>query len=143
MKKFKYKFDSILKVKENFKKQAMKEVAKVGKAIEERQIQKKEFIRELTNCKSDFKKTSMKASELQFSESHFFFLTKKIELVDRDIEKLNMLLKMRQRELLEKTQESKIFHRLKESKLLNYKREANKEELKMLDELAIQKMSRG
>jgi flagellar export protein FliJ len=50
---------------------------------------------------------------------------------------------MRQKELLEKTKESKIFHKLKESKLVTHLREEKKEESKILDELAIQKMSRN
>ena len=143
MQKFKYKFDSILKVKENFKKQAMKEVAKVGKEIEEKTAHKEELILELTECKQSSKKTVMKISELQFIESHIFFLSKKIEFVEGELLRLKLVLKMRQKELLEKTKESKIFHKLKESKLVTHLREEKEEESKILDELAIQKMSRN
>ncbi len=143
MQKFKYKFDSILKVKDNFKKQAMKEVAKVGKEIEEKIAHKEELISELTECKQNSKKTVMKISELQFIESHIFFLSKKIEFVEGELSRLKLVLKMKQSELLEKTKESKIFHKLKESKLVTHLREEKKEESKILDELAIQKMSRN
>ena len=70
MKKFNYKFDSILKVKENFKKQAMKEVALIGKEIEAKTEKKQVLINELNQCKLSSNKTSMKVSELQFIESH-------------------------------------------------------------------------
>ena len=50
---------------------------------------------------------------------------------------------MKQSILVEKTKESKIFQKLKESKFIEHKTEESKEELKMLDELAIQKMSRN
>ena len=76
MKKFNYKFDSILKVKENFKKQAMKEVALIGKEIEAKTEKKQVLINELNQCKLSSNKTSMKVSELQFIESHIYFLTK-------------------------------------------------------------------
>ncbi len=143
MQKFKYKFDSILKVKENLKKQAMKEVAKVGKEIEEKKTQKEELILELAMCKQNSKKAVMKISELQFIESHIFFLSKKIEFVEGELSRLKLVLKMKQSELLEKTKESKIFHKLKESKLVSHMHEEKKEESKILDELAIQKMSRN
>ena len=143
MQKFKYKFDSILKVKENFKKQAMKEVAEIGKEIEEKLIKKEELISELKDCKLSSKKEIMKVSELQFVESHIYFINKKIEFVESELSRLKLLLKMKQNELVEKTKESKIFHKLKESKLLKYKREVSKEELQMLDELAVQKSSRN
>ncbi len=143
MKKFNYKFESILKVKESFKKQAMKEVAEVGKQIEEKIVKKEQLISDLTECKQSSTKKTMKISELQFIESHVYFLTKKIQFIDSELARLKLVLKMKQDKLIEKSKESKIFHKLKESKLLKYKREENKEELQMLDELAIQKSSRN
>jgi flagellar FliJ protein len=142
MKKFVYKFDSILKVKDNIKKQAMKEVAEVGKEIENRMIKKESLLAELNDVKQNSKKTTMKVSELQFIESHIYSLNKKIQMIDNELVKLRYLLKMKQSVLLEKTKESKIFQKLKETKFLQHKVEENKEELKMLDEIAIQKMSR-
>jgi flagellar FliJ protein len=143
MKKFKYKFESILRVKENFKKQAMKEVALIGKQIEENIAKKESLIKELNECKLSSNKTSMKISELQFIESHIYFLTKKIQFVDSEMYRLKLQLKMKQNELLEKTKESKIFQKMKEAKYISYKSEENQEENKMLDELAIQKASRN
>lgn len=143
MKKFKYKFDSILKVKENFKKEAMKEVATVGKQIEESAIKKEKLIDELKECKLSSNKSVIKISELQFLESHIFYIKKKIEFVDSEIARLKLLLKIKQNKLVDKTKESKIFHKLKESKLIQFKKEENDLETKMLDELAIQKSSRG
>jgi flagellar FliJ protein len=142
MKKFVYKFDSILKVKDNIQKQAMKEVAEVGKEIENRLIKKESLLAELNDVKQNSKKTTMKVSELQFIESHIYSLNKKIQMIDNELVKLRYLLKMKQSVLLEKTKESKIFQKLKETKFLQHKVEENKEELKMLDEIAIQKMSR-
>lgn len=142
MKKFNYKFDAILKVKDNIKKQAMKEVAEVGKEIELRLTKKESLVAELMDCKLNSKKTTMKISELQFIESHIYSLNKKIQTLDNEVIRLKYLLKMKQSVLVEKTKESKIFHKLKETKLILHKNEENKEELKMLDELAIQKMSR-
>jgi len=143
MKKFKYQFDAVLKFKDSAKKQAMKEVAEVGKEIEQMLLKKENLIAELKECKLNSQKTTVKVSELQFVESHIYFLNKKIQFIDRDIIRLKYLLKMKQSVLVEKTKESKIFQKLKESKLIEHKTEENKEELKMLDELAIQKMSRN
>ena len=143
MKKFKYKFESILKVKENFKKQAMKEVALIGKQIEENIAKKESLIKELNECKLSSNKTLMKISELQFIESHIYFLSKKIQFVDSEMYRLKLQLKMKQKELLEKTKESKIFQKMKEARYITHKSEENQEENKMLDELAIQKASRN
>jgi len=142
MKNFKYKFDSILNFKENIKKEAMKEVAVVGKQIEEYFIKKEILIDELKGCKLNNSKSSIKISELQFLESHIFYIKKKIEFVDCEISRLKLLLKIKQNELVEKTKESKIFQKLKESKLIQFKKEENKLEAKMMDELAIQKSNR-
>ncbi len=142
MKKFKYKFDSVLNFKDNIKKEAMKEVALVGKQIEESSVKKEKLIEELNGCKMSSNKGSMKISELQFIESHIYYLKKKIEFIDSEIARLKLLMKIKQSELVEKTKESKIFHKLKESKLMQFKKEENRAETKMLDELAIQKSSR-
>ncbi len=142
MKKFKYKFDSVLNFKDNIKKEAMKEVALVGKQIEESAVKKEKLIEELNGCKMSSNKGSMKISELQFIESHIYYLKKKIEFIDSEIARLKLLMKIKQSELVEKTKESKIFHKLKESKLMQFKKEENRAETKMLDELAIQKSSR-
>lgn len=142
MKKFKYKFDSVLNFKDNIKKEAMKEVALVGKQIEETAVKKEKLIEELNACKMSSNKGSMKISELQFIESHIYYLKKKIEFIDSEIARLKLLMKIKQSELVEKTKESKIFHKLKESKLMQFKKEENRAETKMLDELAIQKSSR-
>ncbi|MDA3860394.1 MAG: flagellar FliJ family protein [Melioribacteraceae bacterium] len=143
MKKFNYKFESILNVKENFKKQAMKEVAEIGRQIEEKLEKKEQLILELKECKQSSQKILMKVSELQFIESHIYFINKKIQFVESELLKLKLVLKMKQKILVEKTKESKIFHKLKESKFMKHKSEENKEELEMLDELAIQKSSRN
>jgi len=143
MKKFKYQFDAVLKFKDSAKKQAMKEVAEVGKEIEQKLLKREILITELKEIKLNSQKTIMKVSELQFIESHIYFLNKKIMFIDNDITRLKYLFKMKQSVLVEKTKESKIFQKLKETKLTQHKAEENKEELKMLDELAIQKMSRN
>jgi flagellar export protein FliJ len=143
MKKFNYQFDSVLKVKESFKKEAMKEVAVVGKEIEETTAKKEELILELKDCKQNSRKTSMKIAEIQFIESHMYLIEKKIQFIEDELSRLKLLQKMKQNELIEKTKESKIFHKLKESKMLLHKQDENKEEMKMIDELAIQKMSRN
>ena len=71
-----------------------------------------------------------------------FYLKKKIGFHDSELSRLKLLLKMKQNELIGKTKESKIFHKLKEAKLKQFRKEENKIELNMLDELAIQKSNR-
>ena len=143
MNKFKYKFDSVLNFKDNIKKQAMKDVAFVGKQIEEFSIKRETLINELKECKLNNNKSSIKISELQFLESHIYYLKKKIEFVESEIARLKLLLKLKQNELIDKTKESKIFHKLKETKLIQFKKEENKSEIMMLDEFAMQKSNRG
>jgi flagellar export protein FliJ len=132
----------VLNLKESLKKQTMKEVAEIGKQIENAQQKKEQYILEMKECKISTKGEHIKVSELQFLESHIYYLKKKIEFVDSEIARLELQMKMKQNELLEKTKESKIFQKLKESKLLQFKKEEGQLETKMLDELAIQKSSR-
>ena len=142
MQKFKYKFESVLNLKESLKKEKMKEVAEIGKLIEEAIEKKEKLTFELKQCKKDSDKGVVKVSELQFLESHIYYLNKKIEFIDHEIARLKLQMKMKQNELIEKTKESKIFKKLKDSKLLQYKKEVGRLETQMLDELAIQKSSR-
>ena len=77
------------------------------------------------------------------SSEYGYFLTKKIQFVDNELYRLRLQLKMKQTELLEKTKESKIFQKMKEAKYISHKHDENQEEIKMLDELAIQKARRN
>ncbi len=51
----------------------MKEVALIGKQIEENIAKKESLIKELNECKLSSNKTLIKISELQFIESHIYF----------------------------------------------------------------------
>lgn len=142
MKKFNYRFESILKFKENLKKHAMKEVAEVEREISVCNEKKIMLINELRECNVRSTGKKVKASDLQFLESHIYYLKKKIEIVDNELSKLRLLSKMKVKKLKEKTIENKIFDKLKESDLVKFIKDQNKIDLKNNDEFAIQKSNR-
>ncbi len=142
MKKFNYRFESILKFKENLKKHAMKEVAEVERKISACNEKKIMLINELRECNVRSTGKKVKASDLQFLESHIYYLKKKIEIVDNELSKLRLLSKMKVKKLKEKTIENKIFDKLKESDLVKFVKDQNKIDLKNNDEFAIQKSNR-
>ena len=142
MKKFNYRFESILKFKENLKKHAMKEVAEVEREISACNEKKIMLINELRECNVISTGKKVKASDLQFLESHIYYLKKKIEIVDNELSKLRLLSKMKVKKLKEKTIENKIFDKLKESDLVKFVKDQNKIDLKNNDEFAIQKSNR-
>ncbi|MCK5086120.1 MAG: flagellar FliJ family protein [Melioribacteraceae bacterium] len=142
MKKFNYRFESILKFKENLKKHAMKEVAEVEREISACNEKKIMLINELRECNVRSTGKKVKASDLQFLESHIYYLKKKIEIVDNELSKLRLLSKMKVKKLKEKTIENKIFDKLKESDLVKFVKDQNKIDLKNNDEFAIQKSNR-
>jgi len=142
MKKFNYRFESILKFKENLKKQAMKAVAEVERQISACDEKKMILINELRECNLKTTGKKFKASDLQFLESHIYYLKKKIEFVDNELSKLNLLSKIKVKKLTEKTIENKMFDKLKESDLMKFIKDQNKIDLKNIDEFALQKSNR-
>ncbi len=142
MKKFSYKFESILQIKESLVKKAQKEVALAEKRIFETKQKKEGVSREMDEIRFSLKSGSVRAIDLQFRESRILHLKKEIEKIDLEIKRLEMIKKQRLEELSQKSKESKIFEKLKEVHKENYLEEEKRLEMITLDEVAIQKQKR-
>lgn len=141
MKKYKFQFESIKKIKEMLEKKAQKEVAEIEHEIERA---KREFARmeEEKNKVLNTGKTSYKASELQFRNDYRELMDKKLELMTQYIEELGFKRDEKMQDLIQKSKEHKIFDALDDNEKEKFLLEQNKIEALDIDEIAISKFIR-
>lgn len=141
MKKYKFQFESIRKIKEMLEKKAQKEVAEIEHEIEKA---KKEYARleEEKNKILNTSKTSYKASELQFRNDYRELMDKKLETTQRYIEELYIKRDEKMQDLVQKSKEHKIFDTLDDNEKEKFILEQNKIEAIDIDEIAISKFIR-
>lgn len=142
MAKFKYKFDSIKKVKNALEKKAKKEVAVIELEIEKMNNKKKEIIEELNRSRSKQVSGTVKISEMQADKNYQSALEEQIKMVDREIAKLEEEKEKKLEELIQKSKEHKMFETLEDIHRENYNIAENRSEMKNYDEIATQKFVR-
>ncbi len=142
MPKFKYKFESIKKIKENLEKKAQKEVAVIDAEIAVCRSEFDELNAEEGRSRKNFKMSGISAGELKFKKNYEITLKKKKEAVLEKIKILEEKKKRKVAELIQKTKEHKIFESLEETYHENYNIEQNRIELGQIDEIATQKFIR-
>lgn len=142
MAKFKFKFESVKKVKEALETKAKKEIAVIDKEIEKEKNEKQKIINEASEIKKNYFKNSMKVSELLFFKNYGAVTEKIIENIDSNIQKLDVKREVKMDELVGKKKENKILLKLEENMQINFNKEQNSLELKNFDEIASQKFSR-
>lgn len=143
MKKFKYKFETIARLKETLEKQAQKEVAEIDLEIDKWKIQLQNLMDEAQKARKDFPLKKTTVSEVKFAKNHQLILKKRIEETNKKISVLNEKRKVKMKELVERTKEKKIFESLREKHLEKYIKEQDKLELSQIDEFATQKFVRS
>lgn len=137
MGKFKYRFDSIIKIKEILEKKIQEEIAKIDKERNDLKYQLAILIDEkMTNQRNLFEKP-MKAAEFQSAKMYDSILDKQINAVQKRIE-LNLIQRQeKHKELIEKRKEQKVFETLKENQLAEFLIEENRTEMKEVNEIGI------
>ncbi len=142
MQKFKYKFESVKKVKESLEKKAQKEVALVDLEIEKLKqfytAVEKEGIDGLS--KHDSKNVSV--AELKFEKNYLKVIENRLLDIQKDILKMERLREKKIQELIQKSKEHKMFNALEEVHLEKFIEEQNKNEMLFIDEIATQKFNR-
>lgn len=137
MPKFKYKYDTIKRVKKIFEKKTQKELLEIIVEINKKMVELKELDNIRQEAKVELsKKNITKVIELKFNEDYDNFMIEKIELVKKEIKDLEQKKIKKMRELAEKSKEHKIFETLKEKHYEEFLLDENKKEQKESDENA-------
>jgi flagellar protein FliJ len=140
MPKFKFKFDSIKKVKDLLEKKVQKEITLIELEIDRNIFECEKLVLEIEDTLKNRK--SNKISELKVVENYKRSLEKNIELIQRHIEALRKQKEIKLKELIEKSKENKIFQTLEEVHLEKFKYEENLKDENKINEIATQKFIR-
>ncbi|MCH7946242.1 MAG: flagellar export protein FliJ [candidate division Zixibacteria bacterium] len=139
MKKFKYRFEPLLKVKSEIEKQKQKEFAqvkqKVNSQTQEIQQVDKNFDNSL-NKQRQVQKNKISVAEMLVYGRYFVKLKKENLSNNEMLKALNVELEKTRKSLVESTTEKKKYEKLKENLLIRYKSDFTKAETKDNDEIA-------
>jgi len=137
MAKFKYKFESIKKIKKIIEKKVQKELMVI-----EADIQKtKQAIAEVLDVKYASKKeiyakAHLTINEVKFQQGYERYLDEKVARLKIELEEYEKRKIEKLKELAEKSKEHKVFEKLKEKHYDNFILEENKREQIEIDEIA-------
>jgi flagellar export protein FliJ len=144
MTKFNYKYESIKNVKKNLEKKSQKELAAIDIKIEKvrkdiRELEKKRN-QIIINESSD---KTIKISEIHSKINYGNYLNEMINMHQKMLNIYNDERNEKVEELVSKSKEHKIFKTLEEKTLQEFIFEDNKLQQNQLDDISVQKFSRG
>lgn len=143
MSNFKFKFESVRKVKETFEKKAQKELAQIDLFITKHQELKQKLIDEINDLRNSAYKKKMNVAELKFIGGYDTVLRQQIDMQNEVIIQLEKKREKKIEEVVVKTKEKKMLNQLEETHKENFNRETNALELKFFDEVAVQNFNRA
>lgn len=143
MAKFRYRFESIKKIKETFEKKIQKEISLIDIEIEKQNDLLKSLAQERMKANEALSGRSfVKASELQFQGELQNLLDLREKNIKTEIANLEKVKEERMLELQQKTKEHKIFEALEEKHYEDFQLVQNQIEQKEIDEIASKKFAR-
>lgn len=143
MSKFKYRFESIKKIKEALEKKVQKEISIIEMEIDSLDQARRQVLEEkLSSQKNLAQRTNIKASELQFLVEVQNLLDMKAREIQEEIVKFEKKKEVKMVELTQKIKEHKIFETLEERHYEDYLLSQNQIEQKEIDEIATQLFAR-
>ncbi len=142
MAKFRYKFESIKKVKEALEKKAQKEIALIDLEISKLEDEYKKVMAEELKSRNEFVTAGISVGEIKFKKGYELCLQKKRSDITAQISALNEKRKLKLNELVQKSKEHKIFNMLEDNYLEVFNTEQNKIEMDQINEIATQKFVR-
>lgn len=143
MAKFRYKFESIKKIKETFEKKIQKEISLVELEIEKLNRKVSDLADEKLKARSTLSgRSSVRVSELKFQGDVEYLIELKEKKILAEIENLQKVKREKILELEQKTKEHKIFETLEEKHFEDFQLEQNQIEQKEIDEIASKKFVR-
>lgn len=134
-KKFNFRLEPILKIRTHYAELAKEALAE---AVNERVAKENEIIFQQNYRNSLLQKVakSKKVSELQTESNHKIFINEEIIRLTEEKKNLEEIETFRRGKLTEAMKQEKILMKLKERKQIIYNDEINKEETKIIDEIA-------
>ncbi len=142
MAKFKYKFESVKKVKENLEKKAQKEVAIIDLEIEKLKQSYIDVEKEGVEGLRKNESKNVRVDDLKFESNYKKVIQNRLADIQKNIAKMEILREKKIAELIQKSKEHKIFDALKENHFEKFTQEQNKSEMLFIDEIATQKFNR-
>jgi flagellar FliJ protein len=143
MAKFKYKFESVKKIKETIEKKVQKEISIIDLEIDEVNNSFRDILAEKEAFRKSIEvKTCLKASELQFHDDAEYLLDLQLEKLLDELNQLRLKRENKILELAQKTKEHKIFEYLEERHYEEYLMDQNQIEQKEIDEIATKKFAK-
>ncbi|MFA3783842.1 flagellar export protein FliJ [Melioribacteraceae bacterium 4301-Me] len=139
---FVYKYETVKKVKEQKKNLAQSALSDVEKEILQLMDEVKKLNKNLTDAVFESAKAKT-IGEILFKKNHELLILKKIDSLNKKIEQLKNKREILRQDLIQKTKEHKIFDTLENNFKEQFKYEQNKKENKQLDEISVQKFTRG
>jgi flagellar export protein FliJ len=143
MSKFRFKFESVKKVKEAFEKKAQKELAQIDLIITKHQELRQKLEDEINELRNSAYKKRMNIAELQFIGGYDNVLRKQIEMQTEVISQLKKKRDKKIEEVVIKTKERKIMNQLEDTYKENFYKDINVSEMKIFDEIAVQNFNKA
>lgn len=143
MSKFRFKFESVKKVKEAFEKKAQKELAQIDLIIVKHMDLKQKLVDEINDLRNSAYKKKMNISELQFLGGYDTVLKQQLQMQSEVITQLENKREKKIEEVVIKTKEKKILNQLEETYRENFYKDINISELKNFDEIAVQNFNKA
>ncbi len=139
MKKFKFRLDSVLQVREKQEKKVQVEMAEIimERSHEEKKLEQLADQREQMIVEAE-KKERLSAEELQTDQSYLNSLADQISQKKNNVNELLNREDEKRDELVKKMTEKKVLEKLKEKKKLEHTHEVDKEDQTMLDSIGHQ-----
>jgi flagellar FliJ protein len=137
MGKFKFRFDSIIRIKEILEKRIQEEIAVIDREIVDLKNQLKIIFDERMRIQKNMLERPLKAVEFQSAKMYDSILEKQIQAVQKKIKLVVKKRQEKQNELVEKRKEQKVFETLKENQLQEFNIEDRRMELKETNEIGI------
>jgi len=137
MAKYKFKFESVMKVKEMLEKKIQEEISRINKEIDDSRFEMKHLLNENKRVSLQMTGKLVKIADFQSMKMYSTHLLQQIELIERKIENCLKKREVKQKELVERKKEIKSLEIIKESDYQNYLVEERKIELKALNEVAL------
>lgn len=145
MKKFSFKFETVLKVKERKEEELKRQLMNIiGRKIEQEKILEDTKQKKAVKVKEkNLENTgSLNVARLIYFEQHLNMLLLKIDQTENKIKDLEKQADIKRKELAEASREKKTFEKLKERDFNAFKHAVLANEQKNLDEIAINKFNR-
>ena len=142
MSKFKFKFESVQKVKSSLEKKAQRELALLEKELEQKRNEYNKVLEEELLAEKKLTKKSIKISEMKHYEFYILSIKKKLAGIQKEIDDLEVKKQNKITELVRKSQDHKIFNILEEIQHQDFDSIQNSLEKKSFDEMATQKFLR-